>query len=159
MRNPKILQIPERSPVFLRAALRAAQGATLGGAMGIGLLAACLLALSLMALSACSGGRAPDSPAAAEERAVALANERCEQEFGKRPFKTGRFPATRSGERWLWGWLDAAGGQGYTAQVSFRADGSEPEARIYSIAAEDFDMESPNAPRLGSHPETEVFNR
>jgi hypothetical protein len=142
MRRPKILQIPERSAVFLRAAL------------GVGLLAACL-----MALSACSVGRAPDSPAAAEERAVALANDRCEREFGKRPFKTGRFPATRSGERWLWGWLDAAGGQGYTAQVSFRADGSEPEARVYSIAAEDFDMESPNAPRLGSSPETEAFNR
>jgi hypothetical protein len=142
MRSPKILQIPERSAGFLRAAV------------GIGLLAA-----GLGVLSACSGGRAPNSPAGAEKRAVALANDRCEREFGKRPFKTGRFPATRSGERWLWGWLDAAGGQGFTAQVSFLADGSEPEARIYSIAAEDFDMESPDAPRLGSSPETEALTR
>ena len=142
MRSPKILRIPEPFAVSLRAAL------------GIGLLAA-----GLGAFSACSGGRASNSPAAAEKRAVAMANDRCEQEFGKRPFKTGRFPATRSGERWLWGWLDAAGGQGYTAQVSFRADGSEPEARIYSIATEEFDMESPDAPRLGTSPETDALTR
>jgi hypothetical protein len=142
MRSPKILQIPESYAVFLRAAL------------GIGLLAA-----GLGAFSACSGARASDSPAAAEKRAVSMANDRCEREFGKRPFRTGRFPATRSGERWLWGWLDAAGGQGYTAQVSFRTDGSGPETRIYSIAKEEFDMESPDAPRLGSSPETETFSR
>lgn len=146
MRSPKFLQIPEHSAVFRRAILV------------MGLLAAGFGVLTL-SLSACSGGCAPNTPAGAEKRAVALANDRCEQEFGKRPFKTGRFPATRSGDRWLWGWLDAAAGQGYTAQVSFHADGSEQEARIYSIAREDFDMESPDAPRLGSNPETETFNR
>ena len=154
MRSPKILQIPHSSAVLLRAAHRTAIPTALRATLDFG-----LLAMALLALSACSGGRAPVSPEAAEKRAVALANDRCEQEFGKRPFKTGRFPATRSGERWLWGWLDAAGGQGYTAQVSFRADGSEAEARIYSIASEEFDMESPNAPRLGSSPESEPLTR
>lgn len=146
MRSPKILQIHERTTGFLRSAL------------GVSLLAASLVVLA-SPIASCSGGRAPNSPAAAEKRAVALANDRCEHEFGKRPFKTGRFPATLSGERWLWGWLDVKGGQGFTAQVSFRADGSEPEARIYSIAAEAFDMEAPNAPRLGSSPESDAINR
>jgi hypothetical protein len=148
MRSPKILQLPRRTAALLRTSVVSATRSASGLA---------LLAAGLLALSACSVGRAPDSPARAEKRAVALANDRCEQDFGKRPFRTGRFPATLSGERWLWGWLDAAGGQGFTAQVSFRADGSEPETRIYSIAKEEFDMESPDAPRLGSSPETDAL--
>lgn len=154
MSTPKILQIPERAAVFPRTARVAGP---IAGPIA-SLMAAGLVVLASILVS-CSGGRAPDSPAAAEKRAVSLANDRCEQEFGKRPFKTGRFPATRSGERWLWGWLDAAGGQGYTAQVSFRAEGSEPEVLIYSIAEEAFDMEAPDAPRMGSSPETEAIGR
>ena len=150
MRSPKILQLPRRTAALFRTARASATGSA-------HVLA--LLAAGLLAQSACSGVRAPDSPDRVEKRAVAMANDRCEQEYGKRPFRTGRFPATLSGERWLWGWLDAAGGQGFTAQVSFRADGSEPETRIYSIAKEEFDMETPDAPRLGSSPETEPLTR
>ncbi|MDB5106050.1 MAG: hypothetical protein JWP91_3739 [Fibrobacteres bacterium] len=107
---------------------------------------ACLLSLGF--LSGCAGSAMLRSPGAAEKYAVRLANEKCAQESGKKPFRTGRFPATHEGDRWLWGWLDAAGAEGYTAQVSFRSDRSQPEVRVFSIAQDQIDMESPDAPRL-----------
>ena len=118
------------------------------------LVAAVSLAAFMGVLTACAGNRT-DSPAAAEKFAVSLANDRCEKEFGKRPFKTGRFPATRSDDRWLWGWLDAKAAEGYTAQVSFHADRTEPEAHVYATESEGYDMEAPNATPLNAPaPET-----
>lgn len=70
------------------------------------------------------------------------------RDFGRKPFRTGYFPPTRDGSRWLWGWLDPAGGQGYTAQVSFNADGSLPEVALSFGEPSHVDMEEPNAPRL-----------
>jgi hypothetical protein len=117
---------------------------------------------ALSGLSACSGGRTPASPAAsaawAEKHAVTLANDRCEMEFGKRPFKTGRFPAARSGDRWLWGWLDGRE-TGYTAQVSFRSDRTEPDAKVYPASHDAFDMEAPNAPDLDFRPDPDVISQ
>ncbi|GEM_PF-5976031 len=116
------------------------------------LVAGVCAAAGLTALCAGCAGGPPSSPAAAEKFAVSLANDRCEKEYGKRPFKTGHFPATRSGDRWLWGWLDAGEAQGFTAQVSFRADRTQPDARIYSMAGEPFDMEAPNATPMEATP-------
>lgn len=79
---------------------------------------------------------------------MALANEKCMREFGREPFRTGYFPVSREGTRWLWGWLDPAGGQGYTAQVAFQADGSKPEVSISFGEPFHVDMEEPNAPSL-----------
>jgi hypothetical protein len=108
---------------------------------------ACSVLAAAALWAGCAGGPI-GSTGAAEKFAVTLANDKCEHEFGKRPFKTGRFPAARSGDRWLWGWLDAADGEGYTAQVSFHADRSQPEVQVYSIAADAIDLEAPDAPRL-----------
>lgn len=129
-------------------------------------ISACMAAIAALTavagLSACSGGCAPVTQAAgaaaAEKYAVSLANDRCEQEFGKRPFKTGRFSATRSGDRWLWGWLDGRE-SGYTAQVSFRADRTEADARVYPATGEAFDMEAPNEPDLDFRPDSGVITR
>jgi hypothetical protein len=113
------------------------------------------LALAAL-LAACAGNgahpeaRAITSASAAEKYAVSLANDRCEKAFGKRPFKTGRFAAVRSGDRWLWGWLDAAEAKGFTAQVSFHADHSRPEANVYAAAEDPYDMEAPIATPLNA---------
>jgi hypothetical protein len=96
----------------------------------------------------CAGTHYIESTAEAEAKAVAMANEKCMREFGREPFRTGYFPVSREGSRWLWGWLDPAGGQGYTAQVSFLADGSKPEVALSFAEPFHVDMEEPNAPRL-----------
>jgi hypothetical protein len=120
------------------------------------------LALST-ALGGCAMGPGVASPTAAEQHAVALANEKCEHEYGQRPFRMGRFPASRTGDRWLWGWLDVSAGAGFTAQVSFHADGSHPEVTLYfnenssanqaASPSSPMDMEEPGAPSLGQAPE------
>jgi hypothetical protein len=143
-------------------------------------ISACMAAIAALAavagLSACSGARPPASQAAAstagddgtdavvaaaataEKYAVSLANDRCEREFGKRPFRSGRFPAIQSGDRWLWGWLDGRE-TGYTAQVSFRTNRTQPDARVYPAADEAFDMEAPNAPDLDFRPDPDVITQ
>lgn len=111
-------------------------------------IAACAIAALL---GACAGAGKADSPAAAEKFAVSLANGKCLHEFGKRPFKTGAFPATRSGDRWLWGWLDAKETQGCTAQVSFHADQSEPVVDVRFGADSQVDTPEPDAPSLNGN--------
>lgn len=102
----------------------------------------------LTALTGCAGRVHIGSPGKAERFAVDLANNACEQEFGNRPFRTGEFSATRSGDRWLWGWLDPARCGGYSAQVSFRADKSEAEVLVNRVEPDRLDFEEPDAPSL-----------
>jgi hypothetical protein len=151
MRILKFLQIPARNATLAALATLTA-GTAITAITGLAALA------TVSGLSGCASGSATASPAAAEKYAVALANDRCEKEFGKRPFKTGRFPATQSGDRWLWGWLDGSG-VGYTAQVSFRADRSEADAKVYPATGEAFDMEAPNAPDLDFRPDPDVVSQ
>lgn len=105
---------------------------------------------SALWLIGCAAPRYIESTAEAEAKAVALANEKCMREFGREPFRTGYFPPSREGNRWLWGWLDPAGGQGYTAQVSFQADGSKPEVALSFGEPYHVDMEEPGAPSLNA---------
>lgn len=106
-----------------------------------------LAAASLWAFG-CAGTHSIESTAEAEAKAVALANEKCMRQFGREPFRSGYFPPSREGSRWLWGWLDPAGGQGYTAQVSFQADGTKAEVALSFGEPYHVDMEEPGAPRL-----------
>ncbi len=99
-------------------------------------------------LSACAGNRPIHSASTAEKYAVELANDLCQRDSGKRPFRTGYIPASLSGDRWLWGWLDPATAQGYSVQVSFRVDRSEPTVSLSLHADAQPDMEEPNAPSL-----------
>jgi hypothetical protein len=100
------------------------------------------------ALTGCAGRGHIGSPGPAERFAVELANDACQRDFGNRPFRTGEFQATRSGDRWLWGWLDPAKCGGYSAQVSFRADKSEAEVRVSRVDPDRLDFEEPDAPSL-----------
>ncbi|MDB5048338.1 MAG: hypothetical protein JWO30_1409 [Fibrobacteres bacterium] len=136
MRNLKFLHFPAALPVF-----------------------AAITVMAAAFLAGCAGTRTVASPAAAEKIAVDLANDKCQHEYGKRPFKTGQFPATLSGDRWLWGWLDARGGQGYTAQVSFHADQSQPQVAVNFGADAQVDMEEPDAPSMNGTPDPGALSR
>lgn len=110
------------------------------------------LFLGCSVLAGCAVHGKVKSPRTAEIFAVDLANEACEKDYGKRPFRTGAFPATRSDDRWLWGWLDPARGGGYSAQVSFRADKSKAEVQVSHVEPDRMDFEEPDAPSLDRDP-------
>ena len=110
-----------------------------------------LCVLATLTVSACAGNRQVTSAKKAERIAVDLANDLCQRDSGKRPFRTGVFPATQSDGRWLWGWLDPASAAGYSAQVSFRTDRSNPAVSLSTHATAQPDIEDPNAPSL-AHP-------
>ena len=99
-------------------------------------------------VGACAGPQRIQDASLAERKAVELANAKCMHDFGREPFHTGYFTAVWSGDKWLWGWLDPAGGQGYTAQVSFKADGTDPEVALSFGEPSQVDIEEPNSPKL-----------
>lgn len=105
-----------------------------------------LCVLVTLILTACAGNRQVTSARKAERIAVDLANDLCQRDSGKRPFRTGVFPATQSEGRWLWGWLDPASAAGYSAQVSFRTDRSNPAVSLSTHGTPGPDIEEPDAP-------------
>jgi hypothetical protein len=69
--------------------------------------------------------------AGAAELACRLANERCEQEWRKRPFVPSAFEAKLQDGRWVWGRYTAAGPQGFSAVVTFDRSGRLPTVQLY----------------------------
>jgi hypothetical protein len=68
----------------------------------------------------------------AAELAARLANEQCERQFRKRPFKPEQQHATVSQDgRYRWGGLDVGAPGGFSALVTFHQDGSEPHVEVY----------------------------
>jgi hypothetical protein len=63
--------------------------------------------------------------------AAKLANDECERIYGKRPFSGGLYRAELRGNTWCWGRLDPAGVDGFSAEVSFAQDGSNPKVKVY----------------------------
>ena len=61
----------------------------------------------------------------------ALANDKCQQVFGQRPFATGQFQVALVENRWQWGRRDPAGVNGYSATVSFRPDRSDAQVEVF----------------------------
>src|SRR5690349_21099262 len=55
--------------------------------------------------------------------AAELANDRCEKEFGVRPFEADTFKLLLADDRYEWGRLDPIGVRGYSARVSFNREG------------------------------------
>jgi hypothetical protein len=78
-------------------------------------------------------------PDDAAELAARLANDKCEQEYGLRPFAASDGPIELVRGRWVWGRVDALGPQGYSAVVSFERNGRLPLVRIYAVADDSFD--------------------
>lgn len=89
-----------------------------------------LIPAILFLLSACAGTRQPLTPVSAGTLAARLANERCEKEFGKRPFSPDDFEALLDEGRWHWGTADGGKVDGYEVEVSFDRAGRKKKVAV-----------------------------
>ena len=71
------------------------------------------------------------SPTDAAQLAAKLANDECERLYKRRPFEAGQYPAILRGGEYHWGVMDPGARGGYSAEVSFRQDGSRPSVQVY----------------------------
>ncbi|MEX2121210.1 MAG: hypothetical protein WD847_16575 [Pirellulales bacterium] len=82
-----------------------------------------------------TGARPPVRPTpdqrAAAALAARLANERCDELWGERPFSPDTYVARFHNGRWHWGEYDPAGVHGYSAEVSFGPSGKRSKVQIY----------------------------
>ena len=67
----------------------------------------------------------------ASELAARLANEQCERQYRKRPFRADQHLAVLKDGLYRWGGLDVGGVGGFSALVSFRQDGSGSHVEVY----------------------------
>ncbi|MDD5528830.1 MAG: ABC transporter substrate-binding protein [bacterium] len=79
----------------------------------------------------CSQQTEPLNEKTACQLATDLANQECERIYGTRPFLSEHYKATFFGERWQWGQMDAAGIKGYSAEVSFKKDGTDKKVQVF----------------------------
>ena len=89
-----------------------------------------LLPAILFLLSACAGSRGPLTPVSAGTLAARLANERCQKEFGKRPFAPDDFEALLDQGRWHWGTADGGKVDGYEVEVTFDPSGRKRKVAV-----------------------------
>ena len=66
----------------------------------------------------------------AAEFASKLANKKCKESFKKSPFSPDSYVAQLSDSRWSWGKIEPPGINGFSAEIGFNIDGTEPEARV-----------------------------
>lgn len=66
----------------------------------------------------------------AAEFASKLANEKCKKTFGKSPFVPDSYVAELLDSRWNWGRIEPPGIHGYSAEIGFNMDGSDPKVRV-----------------------------
>ena len=71
------------------------------------------------------------SPEEAATLAARLANDQCTRQYGKHPFTPKQYLAVLQGGMYHWGGLDAGAVGGFSAQVLFQQDGSEPHVEVY----------------------------
>ena len=81
-------------------------------------------------LAACAAPQ-PLSPWAASERAAALANEKCQERYGSRPFTAEDYEAVMEGGRWTWGGEGERAVDGFSVEVTFAPDGRQPEVMVH----------------------------
>ena len=63
--------------------------------------------------------------------AAQLANEQCERQYKRRPFRPEQYPAVLQDGVYHWGKLDIGGPGGFFALVTFYRAGTEPHVEIY----------------------------
>jgi hypothetical protein len=63
--------------------------------------------------------------------AARLANEQCERQYRRRPFRSEQYRAILRDGVYHWGELDVGGHEGFSASVIFYPDGSEPHVEVY----------------------------
>ena len=98
----------------------------------------------LTAQAGCSRSASPSAgrPAVASARrvlsaeeaatlAARLANDQCERQHQKRPFRGEQYPAVLQDGLYRWGGLDVGGRGGLSARVTFRQDGSASYVEVY----------------------------
>ena len=66
----------------------------------------------------------------AAQLAAEIANKECSEMFWGTPFSPDDYAAVKTDGRWHWGIHDAAGVSGFSAEVRFDEDGSEPEVEV-----------------------------
>jgi hypothetical protein len=94
-------------------------------------------ALSLIALTlmGCAGSHRGHGDALGEQEALALAvslaNDACQTRYHRAPFEAGTYSIDFADGRWRWGRLDPAGPRGYSATVSFDAQGGDRQVEVY----------------------------
>ena len=71
------------------------------------------------------------SPTEAAELAARLANDECARLYHKRPFTPDQHEAVLKGGVYQWWHLDVGGRGGFSAKVSFNADGSRTQVEVY----------------------------
>ena len=89
-----------------------------------------LFSACLFLMTACAGSRAPLTPVSAGTLAARLANERCQKEFGKRPFAPDDFEALLDQGRWHWGTADGGKVDGYEVEVTFDPAGRKRKVSV-----------------------------
>lgn len=71
------------------------------------------------------------SAADASVFAARLANDQCERQYRRRPFKPEQYAAVLREGVYCWGNLDVGGHAGFSASVTFFPDGSQPHVEVY----------------------------
>ena len=102
----------------------------------VGKAAIVLVVIALMGMTACAKkeflsrreGLSADEAAALAAR---LANDECQRLYERRPFSADLYSAELRGTTWHWGRYDPAGTHGFSAEVSFGIDGSDPKIRVH----------------------------
>jgi hypothetical protein len=89
----------------------------------------------------------------AAEVAAHLANDECEKHSKRRPFSPEDYKAVFRHGRWHWGKFDPAGVDGYSAEVSFKKNGSDPEVEVFFSS----DSPAPTFPREERREELEQY--
>lgn len=86
-------------------------------------------AYSLFILAACAARR--DLTAfSAGEASARLANDRCQRDFGQRPFDAGDFDAVLEQGLWRWGGPEANAVDGFHAEVILGPHGEKKEVLV-----------------------------
>lgn len=108
--------------------LRASSSKGLPGAVSHALLACSLLAAAVLAAACAPKPRL--TPYSAGENAARLANERCQERYGSRPFHAEDYEAEFAAGRWTWGGEGSKHVDGFSAEVSFAPDGSDARIKV-----------------------------
>jgi hypothetical protein len=97
-----------------------------------------------------NGNAQIDTPEKAAALACELANEKAQNAFGVSPFTPESYSPRRIGSRWHWGKIEPPGIRGYSAEVEFNMDGSDPKVRtvLYTDTSYPMDLNGNRFPTL-----------
>lgn len=85
------------------------------------------LALALL-VAACAGTR--HTPHSAGVEAARIANDRCQERYGARPFHPEDHIAEMIAGRWIWGGEGTVHVDGFSVEISFTPDGGDVRIRV-----------------------------